>query len=383
LTAAFGWIRPSVNRSEIRTAIVERGMIEATITASGTVVPLYEHVVSSPIDTRVTRILKTPGDSLGAGEPIVELDASESRLALERLDDRVALKKVEREQMKLDLAEQLNELKNQSEIKTLDIEYLEYEAQRCRDFLDEGLFTLDDLRKAEKEAERARLELRQLNESIEHTVKSLETKLKRLDLELSILRKERDEAAHRLDLATGATDRAGVLTWVVPKEGAAVRRGDEIARVADLSAFRVEATVSDVHGERLSPGQPAEVRSGDVKLRGRVSNVMPTVENGVITLEVALENKRHPVLRHNLRVEVYVVTASEKNALRVKRGQFLNVEGIHVVFALRDNKFVRTPVEFGLKNYEYYQILDGLSEGDEVIISDMSDHEHTREVKLK
>jgi HlyD family secretion protein len=320
---------------------------------------------------------------LGAGEPIVELDASESRLALERLDDRVALKKVEREQMKLDLAEQLNELKNQSEIKTLDIEYLEYEAQRCRDFLDEGLFTLDDLRKAEKEAERARLELRQLNESIEHTVKSLETKLKRLDLELSILRKERDEAAHRLDLATGATDRAGVLTWVVPKEGAAVRRGDEIARVADLSAFRVEATVSDVHGERLSPGQPAEVRSGDVKLRGRVSNVMPTVENGVITLEVALENKRHPVLRHNLRVEVYVVTASEKNALRVKRGQFLNVEGIHVVFALRDNKFVRTPVEFGLKNYEYYQILDGLSEGDEVIISDMSDHEHTREVKLK
>jgi HlyD family secretion protein len=169
----------------------------------------------------------------------------------------------------------------------------------------------------------------------------------------------------------------------VPSEGAAVRHGDEIARVADLSAFRVEATVSDIHGQRLSPGQPVEVRSGDVRLRGRVSNVMPTVENGVITMEVALDDKRHPILRHNLRVEVYVVTASEKNALRVKRGQFLNVDGVHMVFALRDDKAFRTPVQFGLKNYEYYQVLEGLSEGDEVIISDMSDHEHTREVKLK
>jgi signal transduction histidine kinase len=112
LVAAFGWIRPSVGRSEIRTAIVERGRVEATITSSGTVVPLYEHVVTSPIDTRVTRIRKTPGDSLAAGERIVELDAGEARLALEKMDDRIALKQVEREQLKLDLAEQLNELKN-------------------------------------------------------------------------------------------------------------------------------------------------------------------------------------------------------------------------------------------------------------------------------
>jgi HlyD family secretion protein len=383
LIVAFGWILPSVSRTDVRTAVVERGFIEATITASGTVVPLYEHVVTSPIDTRVKRILKTPGDSLLAGEPVVELDASEARLALEKLEDRIALKQVEREQLKLDLAEELNELKNQSEIKKLDVNYLAYEAQRCRDFMDEGLFTLDDLRKAEKDVERARIELRQLDESIEHTGKTLQTRLKRLDLELSILGKERDEAAHRLDLATGATDRAGVLTWVVPSEGAAVRRGDEIARIADLSSFRVEATVPDVHGQRLSAGLPAEVRSGDTRLRGTVSNVRPMVENGVITLEIALDERRHPVLRHNLRVEVFVITASEKNTLRVRRGQFLSINGDNMVFVVRGEKVVRVPVEFGLKNYEYYQVVDGLSEGDEIIVSDMSDHENRTEVRIK
>jgi HlyD family secretion protein len=383
IIVAFGWIVPSVSRTDVRTAVVERGFIEATITASGTVVPLYEHVVTSPVDTRVKRILKTPGDSLSAGEPVVELDASEARLALEKLDDRIALKKVEREQMKLDLAEELNELRNQSEIKKLDVDYLAYEAQRCRDFMDEGLFTLDDLRKAEKDVERARIELRQLDESIEHTGKTLQTRLKRLDLELSILGKERDEAAHRLDLATGSTDRAGVLTWVVSSEGAAVRRGDEIARIADLSSFRVEATVPDVHGQRLSAGLPVEVRSGDTRIRGTVSNVRPMVENGVITLEIALDNRRHPVLRHNLRVEVFVITASEKNTLRLRRGQFLSVNGENMVFVVRGEKVVRVPVEFGLKNYEYYQIVGGLNEGDEVIISDMSDHENRTEVRIK
>ena len=71
-------------------------------------------------------------------------------------------------------------------------------------------------------------------------------------------------------LATAASDRRGVLTWVVPSEGMAVHRGDELARIADLSAFRVEATVSDVHASRLVAGLPVTVRSGDSRLGGRL-----------------------------------------------------------------------------------------------------------------
>lgn len=383
LTSAFGVLRPSVRRSDIRTAIVDRGPVEATITASGTVVPEYEHVITSPIQTSVTRILKTPGDTLLAGEPVVELDVNEARLALEKLDDRIALKRVEREQAELTLAGKVNKWRNEGEIKSLESEYLDYDAQRCRENIEDGLYSLDDLRRAEKEANRARIELRQIRESIKHAETSLETELKKLDLELSILRKERDEAAHRLELATGATDRAGVLTWVVPSEGATVRQGDEIARIADLSAFRVEATISDVHGERVSRGQLVTIRSGDTELRGRVSNVFPTVENGVITMEITLDEKDHPILRHNLRVEVYVVTASEQNTLRVRRGQFLDVDGYPTVFVIRGDEALRSRVRFGLKSYEYYQILEGLSEDDEVILSSMEDHQNAKEVKLR
>src|SRR5512145_1713944 len=70
------WIHPAIDRNRIRTAKVERGSIEATISASGTVVPEFELALSSPIDSRVVKVLKKPGETLVKGEVILELDVS-------------------------------------------------------------------------------------------------------------------------------------------------------------------------------------------------------------------------------------------------------------------------------------------------------------------
>jgi len=379
----LGWITPSVDQDDIRTAPATIGVVEETITASGNVVPEFEHVITSPIDTRVLRILKTPGDSLAPGEPIVALDVSESRLALDKLGDQIALKQNEQAQARQEMDSRIADLQGQDAIKQLELQSLEFEAERNRQYFDMGLFSQDDVRKSETDAERARIELRQLSDRMERARVDLVTRLEGLGLELSILEKDRDEAARRLDLATAASDRAGVLTWVVPSEGSAVRRGDELARMADLSAFRVEATVSDVHGQRIGPGLPVLVISADTRLTGRVTGVRPMVENGIITMDVELDDKQHAILRHNLRVEVYIVTSREANALVVPRGQYLNVEGVPMLFVVQGETAVRTAVSFGLKNFEQYQILEGLSPGDEVILSDMSEYRHVREVKIR
>jgi HlyD family secretion protein len=80
------FISPSIGRDRIRTAKVEIGPVEATITASGTVVPEIEQVLSSPVDARILKILKRPGAVLSKGEPILELDLNESRLAADKLN---------------------------------------------------------------------------------------------------------------------------------------------------------------------------------------------------------------------------------------------------------------------------------------------------------
>jgi HlyD family secretion protein len=170
---------------------------------------------------------------------------------------------------------------------------------------------------------------------------------------------------------------------VVPSEGAAVRQGEEIARIADLSSFRVEATVADVHAGRLALGQPAEIVTGETHLRGAISNIRPTVENGVVTFEVTLDEPGHRILRHNLRVDVYVVTERKDDTVRVKRGAYLTIDGKNAVFVVHGEVAVQTAVSFGITNYEVYEVLAGLEPGEKVIISDMKRFMRAKEVRLR
>src|SRR2546422_2123152 len=85
-------IAPSVSRNEIRTAVVDSGLVEASISATGTVIPEFEEAISSPTDTRVLKVLKRPGEKLSSGDQFLLVDLSEPKLALDRAEKDLALK---------------------------------------------------------------------------------------------------------------------------------------------------------------------------------------------------------------------------------------------------------------------------------------------------
>jgi HlyD family secretion protein len=173
-----------------------------------------------------------------------------------------------------------------------------------------------------------------------------------------------------------------VLTWVLSQEGALVHRGDVIARIADLSSFRVDGSVSDVHAGRLHPGMAAVVRFNEETLDGTISEVYPTVENGVIHFTVALARPSHPSLRPNLRADVLVITDRKPHTLRVKRGPFAD-SAARQVFVVRGNQAFRVPVTLGLAGIDDVEVLSGLRESDEIIISDMRDYAHLSQITVK
>lgn len=380
---APAWIRPSVRRDRIRTAPVESGALEATLTASGTVVPEREHVISSPIETRVLEVLKTPGAVVTKGDPIFELDVNQSRLVVETLEEQIALKRNEAAREQIAAQQKILALEKQIEIKKLELESFEIALDRKQKLFDKGVVSEDDLRSARVDVKRARIELRQLEESVRWTREATDVQLEKLELERRIQEKERDQARRELLLATACSDHDGVLTWAIQNQGTTVRQGDVIARVADLSSFRVEARISDVHGPSLNPGLPARVQVGAEILDGTVRRVLPEVENGVLTVLVDLERSTHAALRPNLRVDVHLVTARKESTLRVKRGPYVRVDDGDAVFVVRGDAAVRTPVEFGIASFDHHEVLAGLVEGDEVIISDMSDYRRVKEVKIR
>lgn len=377
------WLRPTVDRARLLTGTVDRGPVAATIEASGTVLPAFERAISSPLDTRVERILKQPGATVHTGDAILELDTAAPRLDLERLADRLAQKQAERDAERLEIEKARADLASRIQNQELDVQLAQYRLTQKRKLADQGLVSEDTLKEAEVQAEKSKIALQQLRAATASTNRSSDARLRALGLEIEILRKERTEAARQLELATARADRDGVVTWVPPEEGATVHRGDVIARIADLASFRVEGSVSDVHSSRLAQGQPARVLIDDATLTGKVSSVDPTIENGVVHFYVALDQPSDARLRNNLRVDVLVETDRVADALRLPRGAYAQGGQIQRVFVVNDGHAIRHEVRIGITGHDHFQVLEGLQPGDQVILSDMTDYLHLREVRIE
>jgi len=379
----FGLIRPSLRRSMVRTAMVDRGPVDASLSATGVVVPETEQVLSSPVDARLLRVVKKAGSTVKAGDAIVELDVNASVLAVDKLSQDLALKANQQARSTLALENTLSELAAQVEIKKLQLESARLEHERNRQLFAEGLVSQEILRKSEVAEGQAGIELRRLEAAQKNAQAATRAELDGLALETGKLQKDQAEARRVLGLATPRADRAGVVTWTPTEEGATIRKGEVIARLADLSAFRVDASVSDAYASRLTVGQPVQVRVDDRMLDGQISDVLPTVQNGVITVRVALKDRSNPALRQNLRVEVFIVTGHRARALRVPKGTSTSGEGVQQVFVVRGDRADRVRVRFGIASFDFVEVMDGLAAGDEVIVSDMADYQHLTSIRLR
>jgi HlyD family secretion protein len=403
-------IEPSLGYAALRTARVDIGPLDATVTASGTVVPEVEKVLASPIDTRVLRVLLRPGAALQLGDAILELDVSESNLALGKLDQALALKDNQVERSRVDLEGTLAALDSQLEIKALQLEAFRATVKRNRKCFADGIVSEEELERSQLDEARVSVELAQLRRARAIAGRSTAAQIGGLALERDTLRKERAEQQRQLDLATTKSDRAGVLTYVVSEEGAQVHKGDVLARIADLTAFRVDATISEVHASRIRVGQAAfvrierspgrhaggavgpdqrsESRSEDddrideLRLDGVVSRVVPAIQNGLVTLSVSLRENNHARLRSNLRVEVDLVTDRRAHTLRVAKGSFGGSESATDVFVVAGERAVKRRVRLGVASADRTEVLDGLAEGDEVILNDMSQHAHLDHIRI-
>src|SRR3954454_2681801 len=190
VAATVEWLRPSVKRRDLQFARVERGDVDATLQASGTILPAVEQVVSSPVEARVLRIVRRAGDAVRAGDELVALDTSASRLDVERLNDRVKQKESEESQTRIKLEETVANLRAQIEQKKLDGEIFHYRQQQNEKLRAEGLVAQTELLAAQTAARKSEIELTQLRDALARAERSREAELSAASLELRTLRNE-------------------------------------------------------------------------------------------------------------------------------------------------------------------------------------------------
>lgn len=377
-------LNPELDKSLIVTAVAETGSLEAAINASGQVVPKYEQVITSPIQTNILSIYHKAGEKVKKGDQIIKLNKEFLLLSYEKLKDELELQKIKKLKQEINLKNGNYEKEINLSIKELNTRYNEAKCKRQEQLFKIGGTTVESLEEAKLNLEISRKDKENLKTQIDNQVKLQQAELDELDLAIRIGEKNLRQIERQLELSDVIAEGDGIITWINEKTGAAVSAGEKIASVADISSFQIEASVSDIHASKLYIGAPVKIKINDTLLRGYIISINPVVSNGIINFRVALSDGSNTVLRPNLRVEVYVITSVKKNIVRVKNGSFFNGTADQTVFIINKNNYAeRRRVEFGESDYDYVEIKSGISPGETVIISDMVSYENLSKIKIK
>ena len=384
IAVLISFMRSSVNRKDLVFSEVDTGIIEVSVSASGKVVPAFEEIINSPINTRIVEVYRKGGDSVDVGTPILKLDLQSTETEYKKLLDEEQMKRYQLEQLKVNNNTYLSDLSMQVKISAMKLNRMEVELRNER-YLDSlGSGTTDKVRQAELNFNTGKLELEQLRQQYANESKVKEADLKVKELEFNIFSKSLAEMKRTLDDAQIRSPRKAILTYINNQVGAQVAEGSQVAIISDLSHFKVEGEIADTYGDRVAAGGRAIVKIGNEKLEGTVSSVTPLSKNGVISFIVQLNEDNNKRLRSGLKTDVYVMNAVKEGVLRLANASYYVGRGEYELF-VQDSKdeIVKRKVQLGDSNFEYVEVISGLKPGDKVVVSDMSSYKNKNKLKLK
>lgn len=384
LSMLVSLMRTGVKEKDIIFSEADRGVIEVSVSASGKVVPAFEEIINSPINTRIIEVYKKGGDSVDVGTPILKLDLQSTETEYNKQLDEEQMRIYQLRQLKVDNETKLKDLAMQVKIKEMTLNRMKVEL-RNEQYLDSiGSGTTDKVRQAELSVNVAMLELEQLHQQYANEQEVLDAEYKVKELELSIFRKDLAEMKRTLDDAQVRSPRKAILTYINDQIGVQVSQGTQIAVISDLSHFKVDCEIADTYGDRVAAGGKAIVKIGRDQLVGQVSSVTPLSKNGVISFTVQLEDDSNRRLRSGLKTDVYVMNAVKDDVIRIANASYYVGRGEYELFVrTSSDEIEKRKVQLGDSNFEYVEVVSGLNPGEQVVVSDMSNYKNKNSLKLK
>ncbi|WP_428330829.1 efflux RND transporter periplasmic adaptor subunit [Mucilaginibacter sp.] len=374
--------KSSIKASEITTAKVETGNIENTINATGEVLPEFEEILTSPINASIKNVIMDAGNKVKPGQSILTLDKSATQTDYEKLKFQLESKQNEIRKLKLDLNKSFYDIQSNNDIKQLHIGNLADAVENAKRLYNAGGGTREGIEQAELNLKVAQLEKKQLENEIKNKQQTMQIEIKEAEIAADILVNDLNALQRKLNLANVIATRAGVVTYVNKNIGANVKEGEALARIADLGSFKVQGSISDNSLDQLHAGIPVIVLINDVQLRGHVVNVSPSIQNSIISFDIQLDERNNKLFRPNMKVDVYLITATHSHIMRVANGPAFKGPAIQDIFVISNGKAEKRTVHIGPTNFDYVEIEDGVKPGDVVITSDMSEFKNSKQVTI-
>ena len=365
---------PAVDRNTVVIETVKRGEMIRDVRGNGTLVPEITRWVPAPADGRVEKILLQAGVEVNPSTVIVELH--NPQLEQQATDAEFQVKAAEADAENLKVRLESDTMTQKAAIATINSEYSQAKLQLDADekLGKEGLVAELQLKisrvAVQDLANRVKVEQDRLLVSARSTKAQLNAASSRLDQlrTMSALRRQEVDA---LKVRAGT---AGVLQQVSVQVGQQVTPGFNIARVADPTSLKAVLRVGETQIKDVRIGQPVVVDTRNGLIQGTVSRIDPAAREGTFEIDASLIGPLPPSARPDLSVDGTIELERLKDVLKVGRpafGQAFQTIGMFVLTP-DGREAVRTTVKLGRNSVSTIEILEGLKEGDQVIISDTS-----------
>ncbi|NQZ87477.1 MAG: HlyD family efflux transporter periplasmic adaptor subunit [Colwellia sp.] len=375
-------ISPAIKRDSIQVAIVEQGPVSSSILASGIVVPRFEQQISSPLQTEISRVFLKTGAQVKAGDIIMELNNSKILLVVNGLHDQIQLKEVATDRLKQQQTKDVRALQSGIELLNVDLKGQNIHLNRYLELQKKHIVSDFDVDTARLTVEKSQIELRQLAEQINDIRGLIKIDLEKIALEKKILTHQLATQQTLLAQCQVKAPYDGILTHVLDQTGQNVNQGLTLAKVANLKSYRIEGTLSDYYAQQLSNGLEVKIKLPSGDSIGTLTRVLPTVTDGVMQILVDFNQPNISQLRPNLRLELEIVTAQKEQRLRIKNGIAFNGGGSQEIFVINKGIARKRKITTGMSNAQYIEIIAGLKQSDEVIISDISEYQHLENIQI-
>ena len=376
---------PSVDKDTVWVGTVERGTLLRQVRGHGTLVPEELRWVQAETTGRVEKIFVDPGQRVTADEVILELTNPEVERAA--IDSENALRREEAELESLRITLISTELDQKARAAEVDAEAIRasLQAEANRELSEKGLVSEIQLRSAEAMADaletRREIEGQRLEMTAHANIALLEAKRAEVDQQRALfgLRAAQLEA---LSVRAGID---GVVQEVPLEIGQQAMAGTMLARVAEPTHLQAELRVPATRARDVRRGQKVEVDTRNGIVAGTVARVDPSVQGGTVAVEVRIDDELPDGARPDLAVDGTIEIERLTDVLYVGRpvqSQENATVGLYRLDPDGDHA-IRVQVGLGRASVETIEIINGLSEGDRVILSDTSRWDENEKIRLR
>ena len=376
---------PSVDKSTIWPDEVKRGPMVIDVRGIGTLVPDDIRWIPAQTDSRVDRKLLYPGAIVQPNSVILEL--SDPILQRETLDAEYQLKAAEADLESLKVTINSDILNQRSVTANVQSEYEQAKIEHEVDvkLRDEGIYAdvTEQLArvKVEQLAVRLQLEKDRTKNAEDSAGARIQAQQSKVDQQRALYDLKRSE----LDALHVRAGIQGVLQVVPVEVGQHVTPGTNLARVADPKRLKAEIKIPETQAKDVTIGKPATVDTRNGIVKGVVSRVDPSVQNGTVTVDVQFSEPLPSGARPDLSVDGTIELDNLRDVLYVGRPVHGQADSTIGLFKLvgDGSEAVRVNVKLGKVSVNSVEILQGLNVGDKVILSDMSSMDAFDRIRLR